>query len=577
MALVNLLADEQSAPVNLLADDKQESDQAWYSRYPRDLASGLLEGARGIGNIPHMLHLPYAPYFEPTDFNKIVGLKGEPGVVDNAFNILGQFAPALLAPEASLGKVGTALEKIPKYGKYIKSILGNAIPQSAYALTQDEDSPVKSAAEAGVVSAPFSAAATAVGSKSPLIRALGRMGAGSLGAAGGYFGAQALGLPQSLQNSAAAIGGGIGLVGKSPKSSVLKQIAEGIDGTNYKEKLAAAQRLGLSHLTPAEASGNPFLASLQGQTGKSEGGSKLLYERGQARVEQEKSAIDKLFNTIHTEELIPKTQKLYKQAYEAFVPEEKLMSLQDNEVYKRAQKIVNNKPAFKESLKGVDENSVAYLDHVKKAMDDMIETAERQGANSEARIMKQTREKLLEVTDETAPVYKQARQQAERQITRRNLEKKVNEYDLKGTNFFRAALNNDKRFNELMHSVRNAPGAMEQLKDMRLIFRDLINPPSVRTSAGFTKAGMNQARNTKNAYIDMVKGLFKGKGYDAAMVNLITNPKWSDEIKKINKLNGYDKKLMKTIQLMGKAASIKSQTNKNNPMELELTEYNVRK
>ena len=71
-------------------------------------------------------------------------------------------------------------------------------------------------------------------------------------------------------------------------------------------------------------------------------------------------------------------------------------------------------------------------------------------------------------------------------------------------------------------------------------------------------------------YIDMFKNLFNGKNSDAKMVELITDPKWAEDIKKINELKGYEKKLMGTIKLMGKVTAASITKNKQKPMELEL-------
>ena len=206
-------------------------------------------------------------------------------------------------------------------------------------------------------------------------------------------------------------------------------------------------------------------------------------------------------------------------------------------------------------IKDVPENSIAYLDHVKKAMDDMINTADRQGANSEARIMKQTRDDLLKTTDTLVPQYKQARQQAERKIARRNLESKLNEADIKGTNFFRKALQNDKNFDEVMHSVRNAPGAQQQLKDMRLVFRDLINPPTVRTAAGLAKTSMTKERSSTQAWINQLKEIYTNGKYDKAAIELITNPKWADRLHAAAQATSKEKSISKFVVLLGKASS----------------------
>lgn len=547
-------------------DTKNEENKPFYSRYPRDIAAGLLEGGRNIFNIPHALHLPYAPEFEPTDFRKMVGLKGKPELSDKLLEGIGQFLPALAAPEAEIPYASQALSKIPLAGKYLKSILGNAVPQGLYSASQAQEEPLKSGLETAAASSPFSVAMTAIGSQSPFVKTLGRLAMGALGGGAGYLGAKALDLSPGMQAASAGAGAGLGLLGKNAEKDLLNKIKKGIEGTNYLERLEAAKRLGLDYLTPAEASGNPFLGALQGGIGKTESGAPVLVEKGQNRIKSEKKAIDNLMEAIHKEKTNPEIERLYKEAGAIKVPEENLLPFKDNEIFKRAQRIVQNKPAFKESLKGVDENSIEYLDKLKKSLDDMVEKAPKE----EARLIKKTRSQLIDEMDKVAPDYQQARALAQRQITRNKLEEKFNDFELKGTEFFRKALQNDKNFAKLKSSLKNAPEAQKQLDDMRLVFRDLINPPTPRTAAGFTKAGMNQERNTKQAYTTMIKQLFSRGKNDKTLVELITNPNWAEELHKISQLKGYEKKLMQTMKLLNNVVGSSVGYQKSKPMELEL-------
>ena len=168
MAGIDLLADE---PIDLLADDPQHESRGMkalkgigedWLHFGKNLASGGLEGLRGIGNIPHHLHLPNAPYFEPTDFRKMVGLNGEESFGDKLVQGIGQFGPSLLLPGANLGKAGELIGTIPKIGKFAKVAVQQAVPQAAYGATQNEN-PLEGALEGGLGSVAGSAIGSALG------------------------------------------------------------------------------------------------------------------------------------------------------------------------------------------------------------------------------------------------------------------------------------------------------------------------------------------------------------------------------------------------------------------------------
>jgi len=539
----------------------QQPQQSFLEKLPLNIGAGLAEGGRGILNIPNTLKnltggrlFSHAEHFEPANFGKIFGIRGEPTLADEAIQGISEFAPALFAPEAQLGKVGSAIENIPKYGKFLKKYIANALYPSAYAATQSEEHPLKEAAYSAGAALPFAAISQGIASGNPALRALSRAGLSAAGGLLGYESAKALGLPESAQYTAGAAGGLLGLTGKNQALAAKRRIAESVEGTNYPEKLAATQRLGLKYLTPAEASGNAFLGAEQGAIGKTAEGAKQFIEKGQERIGTEKKAINTLFETIHKEETNPEISNLYKQSYKKTIPEEQLNALNDNEIFKKAKKTVISEPIYKENLKNVPENSIAYLDQVKKSIDDMISKADKVGEKNKVRLLKETRDDLISKMDSIAPEYKKARGLAERKITREKIESALNEDEIKGTDFFRRILKNDKKYNKLQHSLRNVPEAQQTLQDMRLVFKDLINPPSVRSAAGFTKAGMNQERNSKKAWSEAFKQILSNGKHDKTIVDLLTNPNWQKEIQSAKNLTSWEERAKKMFDVFGKAA-----------------------
>jgi len=553
--------DEIKAALNKKFPKKtpQQEEQSFLSKLPRNIGAGLAEAGRNILNIPHALGLPHAGKYEPTDFSKTFGITGEPTQADKLIQALAQHSLAFAAPEMELGAAGKLLSSIPKVGKYAKSIVGQALPVAAFEATQAPENAKEAAIESAKGVAPFAALSQAVGSANPYLRLGGRAALAGAGALTGYHGAKALGADSVPADAlGAALGSALGLAGINPKISARQDLLKGIHGTDYKSNLEAANRLGLSYLTPAEASKNPFAGALQGDVGRTEKGAKALYEAGQKRLQSEEGAIGKLMGniynpTIHDEQL----SQLYKKSYNAQAHPLNMEEFKDNEVVKHAEKVVQRNPAFKESLKNVPKDSLEYWDNIKRALDDMGSKAERAGENSEARILNKTKNAVINKLDEASPFYKDARALAERQKARQSIEDVFNKKEMIGTNLYSGLLNNKSKFNKLYHHLRNVPEAQQQLKDMRQIFGDLINPPSVRTAAALSRSNINKERNTFHALATKFKNaLTKGK-YDSAAVELITNPKWQEELSKINELTGLEKKLQKTFQLLGKANAIR--------------------
>jgi len=279
--------DEIKAALNKKFPKKtpQQEEQSFLSKLPRNIGAGLAEAGRNILNIPHALGLPHAGKYEPTDFSKTFGITGEPTQADKLIQALAQHSLAFAAPEMELGAAGKLLSSIPKVGKYAKSIVGQALPVAAFEATQAPENAKEAAIESAKGVAPFAALSQAVGSANPYLRLGGRAALAGAGALTGYHGAKALGADSVPADAlGAALGSALGLAGINPKISARQDLLKGIHGTDYKSNLEAANRLGLSYLTPAEASKNPFAGALQGDVGRTEKGAKALYEAGQKRL-----------------------------------------------------------------------------------------------------------------------------------------------------------------------------------------------------------------------------------------------------------------------------------------------------
>jgi len=540
-------------------NNEGSDEQGFFNKLPRNIGAGLLEGGRGVFNIPYQLknltkgHLfQHAQEFAPTNFSKMLGIKEEPTLSDKLLQGLTQHIPAFLAPEMELGQAGKLLESVPKIGKFAKKAIGTAIPVGAYEATQS-DEPIKSGAESAAATVPFSLLSQSAIAQNPYLRYGARALLGGTGAYLGHKGAEELGAHGAPATLASLVLGGLMASGGKPMPEVRRSMLAGVEGSPYAENLAAANRLGLSYLTPAEASKNPFAGAQQGNVGRTETGAKLLHDRGVERQQTEENSIQNLLENIYSPE---KTENAiaenYQKAYPVEIKQEELAPLFKNQVIKQAQRHVENTPAYQLSLEGVRPNTVEYLDHIKRALDDMIKGA----PPAEGRIIKDSQSKLMKIMDKEAPTYAKARELAELKMARKTVDDVFNRKSMIGTNFYSGFLNNKQKVDSLMHHLRHAPKAQSQLKDMQSIFSDLINAPTVRTAAALSKTSMSKERSSAQTYINKLNELLHGNKYDETAVNLITDPKWVDELHRIKELTSNEKKLKAVLNLMGKASAV---------------------
>lgn len=525
----------------------------------KDPLIGMENLGEGLINAPHNIAAIFSdqlankiPKLEEMDYSSLFGIKPEDR---NTADKLIQFSPELLTsfalPETRLGSLGKALESVPKAGKYLKTALGNALSQGTFAASQSPDDQGSAAIEAGSIAAPFSALSKAASEGSPTLRKLSRVLLAAGGGGLGYEGAKTVGAGEIGSDLAAALGAAAGYRGVSPEKRAREDLLKGVKGTPYQDTLEAGKRLGLTYLTPAEASGNPFAGAAQGNIGKTEEGALKLYERGTQRAESETASINRLLNTVfEKEKLEPHVRKAYEKVYPQQVSDDVLSPLKDNEVFKKAVRVVQSRPAFKESLKGIPENSIGYLDHIKQAMDDLIEKAPRK----EGRIIQKTKDQLLNITDAAVPEYEEARNIAQREIVRRNIEQIFKNNDFSGS-IMGKYLKNTKNYNELLNSLKNVPEAQDQLKDMKHVFHRLINIPTAKNAEALSRTAMSKDRNDQQFWKRFIQEFTTGGKYDKAAVELITNPKWADELEKLNKISSNEKFIKYFSDIVGKAGA----------------------
>lgn len=508
----------------------------------KDPLAGALNLAKEVGNVPHKLAPSIFPAQPDYDWSKELGVK-EPNTADKLIQGLTQYGPSFAIPGANIGRVSKAIESIPKIGKYASRAISEAIPQALFSASQaPEGSMIESGAKAGATIAPFAALSELMKTTNPTTRMIAKGLSGAGGALLGRESAKQAGFGELGSDLAGVVGAALGSRGFNTEKEMKRNLTEGVHPTVAEHRLRAAKRLGLDYLTPAEAGVSSWAARRQGSLGRTEEGAKLLSEKGIKRQESERNAIEKTLNKIYSPDMEPKIKEAYEKIRTVKLPSDFIEKYSDNEIIKRAQKVIENKPAYKEELKNTPRDSLVYWDHVKRSMDDMVNTAERKGEYNEARIISNSRADMRDQMDAHFPEYAQARAMYELKKTREGLEKAFDQKEINGTNFYRA-LASQKKFDEIIGHLKNAPEAADNLRDMRFLFKDLMGPPTIKTAKGTEERGMNQSRSSGAFLENLMEHVFtKGKN-DKAAIEFITSKDWNKQLKEINKISDKQLKL----------------------------------
>ena len=533
----------------------------------RDPLSGVLEGAKQLGNIPHKL-FPSLPEQPNINWSNELGVQN-PNSTDALIQGLSQYAPSFALPGANLGRAGQAISKLPYAGRFISKAISDAIPQGIYGAIQAPKNSVESGAKAAAAMTPFSVIGELMKSTNPKMRTFAKALAIGGGSLLGRETAKTAGFGEVGSDVAAVLAGALGGRGFNTTKERMNKLTEGVSSSVANPRIKAANQLGLDYLTPAEAGVSPWAAKRQGALGRTEEGGKMLYERGIARQESEKRAIEKTLNQIYSP---GKMDEQVKQAYgnlnSVNLPQEFPLQYKDNEIINDAKKIVESTPAYKESLKELmpknvklepgqadpQATSLIYWDHIKRAMDDMVEKAERSGNNNEARIISNTRAEMRDQMDAAYPEYAEARALYERKMVRKGLEKVFDQKEINGTNFYRA-LASQRKFDEVISHLKNAPEAAENLKAMRLVFKDIMGPPTIKTAKGTEERGMNQSRSSGAFLESLLEHAFTSGKSDQAAIEFITSKDWGKQLKEINKIPDKQMKMIALGMILSKGVS----------------------
>lgn len=340
---------------------------------------------------------------------------------------------------------------------------------------------------------------------------------------------------------------------------VAPKVFAGVDPAIAIPNKQAGERIG-THLTPAEASRSNLAAKVQGRIGQSEQGALHMQKFGNERLAQERNAINTLKDTIAPGKSktavspgYTNPDNLYNQSYNTKLPSGDFKELLNDPIIAKYHNAAVKDVLNKKVLDQYGKRSFAAMDLTKRKIDEVAEVAKRKGLKDTTRKLKEANSFLKTKLDALNNDYPLARQMAQRDIVRGNIERTINNVDAGGTEFYRRRLKGDTQFNSLKESVGHVPGGVEKVGDMRNAFSNLINPRTTSSTAMLSKSSLDVPRSTSEWFINKVmNGITAGK-YDMAMAKLVTNPNWDKVLLQMQGMP-LNQRSMFMANLLGKAA-----------------------
>ncbi len=553
--------------------------------FSKPITASLLNFSQNIGNGLSDIGQPIIKNgkieFQPSekiDYWKEMGISEDEQ--KKLSNQLIKYAPhvasAIATPEFEIPALASYLAKaLPRLGKYLTKGVQTGVPQGIVTgLTSDEDK-LKYGAEAGGITGTTAPLSQLVLSGNPYLRTGSRM---LLGGGLSYLGGQTgssigdiTGIPGASTLGAGLLGT-LGFLAGSrgrPTSYAQRTISKDLEKyPNYKENIAASERLG-TQITPAEATADVNKAVLQGKVERSQSGSQIMSDFGKTRLESEQNAINTLKDIIFPISEKPQIQKLYNEAfYDAPVILDKrgkitadfkknhsirapevLSEFENNEIFKKAEKLMLKEPEYMEALKGAPRDSVEYLNGIKRIIGDR-EFADNIGNFKKSSLTK-TRIDLTKSLDDISGGYKKARNLDERYQTLKDIEKFYDKRKQTGQNM-KKMLESKEDYNQLLNHVRDIPEAQQYLKDMKQIFPNFLSPNSIQAARALEKGSINKARSAMQ-YLEEALAQKLGLGvYDKELAKLMTHPKWYEQIGKLKEVSPLEKYAGLGINVGGK-------------------------
>jgi len=488
----------------------------------------------------------YAPKTEAANTGRFVGDVGSyflPGGTFKAgVNVLKYIPKAAAAINA--------IEKGIKSKPIVNFLLQGAKNAGEAALFEKAKNPKASkidVAEAGGLGAGIPAAAHLMFGSNPLIRTL--AGAAVGGATGYNYGGwpgalEGAGLGMAAPNALAEIG-----IGKAP---IAHEMLTREPNPMARARYEAGERIG-DVGTPAETfADRGKMARAQGRISHTEEGAEEMAAQGEQRIANQENAIKRLLNTIYPKAkgYTAETTALYKEAGKHNLSENAFNDLMENHVISDAAKEAADSSLYKQDLKDVGKNSVAYLDVIKKTLSDKVKSAK----GNAARIYKQAEQQVIDAIEKESPVYKEARASAQRKIVRGEIQKALKGKPITGQHFFNKILANNDNFEELLTKLNNVPEAQQQLRDMKLAWENIVGMDTTRSVVGRTAGSTNQAREHFTKLWNEFKNMF-GAPRDVQRAQFIHDPKWWNKFDEVMKYRDKVKRRDALVDLVSRGVT----------------------
>lgn len=212
------------------------------------------------------------------------------------------------------------------------------------------------------------------------------------------------------------------------------------------------------------------------------------------------------------------------------------------------------------------ENTVEGLHNAKKGIQGIIESqGDNAVGNTAAGELKQVNKRLNAQLTEASPEYAAANNISNMRQARQNIDESMAKTDLTGKSFYDRVLKNDIEYKKLYDRLQNPNNpkvptpAQTALQNLKTAMPDLMDNLSM--SSGKALAKEHPESNFK--LLDLAK-TFTNKvfmnRYNKAVAELMTNPRWQDELKKVaNMKKGEDRgislgRLISTVSVAGNAA-----------------------
>lgn len=492
---------------------------------------------------------------------------------------------ALMMPGKAIGAAGKVLEMIPGMNKLFGAIRSGAesnklLNFGGKALRAGTEGAIGGAMTTpdnrllgAEVGAPLNLLTQgtigALGSRNPLVNTLARTAAG--GAIGGGIGSMTpYGTLKGAEVGATA-GATLPIAAKVLGISRLPpgmEVLNNLKPKDVEKRFEAGLRTGRV-LSPSEASGVGRMASPEARYAR---GGEAAIEKSkisEANIDKEKSQIKSVLNNIYDRSTASNKNisDLYQKAYRWNLKPHVVEKLKQDPVIAKAFNDVKNDAGWKRKLTDVPENNFKYLDAVKKSIGDMEDKLMAKGGKELPKEYGEARRELTKMMDEISPHYKKAREEAQRSIVRSQLQRKLVKTEGRGSDFYNKILKNDDEFDKLMVSLKNAPEAQDQLRDMKTAWKHLINPETPRGVYGKTETGLTQSRNWIDTILETWQNMTGNKkGVEAT--KFFNSPEWPKAFDRIQKLKDKDQRTKEMLQLLGSMGSAKAASAA--PMVLEV-------